>query len=266
VAIAVVGSRSCSHYGREQARRFGVSLAQTGFTVVSGLARGVDIAALQGAMDAGGRTIAVLGNGLASVYPPEHAEAAERIAQNGAVISEIPIDTAAAGENFPSRNRIIAGLSLGVLVVEAAKRSGALITARLANEYNREVFAVPGRVDLKTAMGTNHLIREGQAKLVMGLEDILDELGELGTSISQRLAGQAPKEADETSANVRGRDGWAAEEGLVWDQLSAEFVDIDELIRATGLCAPQVMTALTRLQIRALICTEGGRRFARRAP
>lgn len=180
ISLAVVGSRRCTLYGSEQARRFGELLATAGFTVVSGLARGIDSFAQHGAVEAGGRSIGVLGCGLDTVYPPENKALADKLLESGALLSELPIRSAVQRENFPPRNRIIAGLTLGTLVVEAAKRSGALITARLANEYNREVFAVPGRVNDAMSQGANDLIRRGAAKLVSCLEDILDELGDVG--------------------------------------------------------------------------------------
>ncbi|MEP0847887.1 MAG: DNA-protecting protein DprA [Phycisphaerae bacterium] len=183
VAIAVVGSRRCTIYGSEQARRFGELLAGAGFTVVSGLARGIDAFAQHGAVDAGGRSIAVMGCGLTEVYPPENAALAEKLLDCGAWISELPLKASVRAQNFPSRNRIIAGITLGTLVVEAAARSGALITAKLASEYNREVFAVPGRIQDPMSIGTNDMIRRGHAKLTTCLEDILDELGDIGTAM-----------------------------------------------------------------------------------
>ncbi|MCK4342984.1 MAG: DNA-processing protein DprA, partial [Phycisphaerae bacterium] len=181
VAIAVVGSRRCTIYGSEQARRFGELLAGAGFTVVSGLARGIDAFAQHGAVDAGGRSIAVMGCGLTDVYPPENRALAEKVLESGFWLSELPMQAAVRSENFPGRNRIIAGMTLGTVIVEAAQRSGALITARLASEYNREVFAIPGRIQDPMSQGTNALIRDGSAKLTTCLEDILDELGEVGT-------------------------------------------------------------------------------------
>ena len=180
VALAVVGTRRCSIYGSEQARRFGELLAGAGFTVVSGLARGIDAMAHHGAIEAGGRSLAVMGMGLNEIYPPENKALAEKLLEAGAWISELPIDSEVRRENFPGRNRIIAGMSLGTLVVEAPDKSGALITARLASEYNREVFAVPGRAQDPNCVGSNNLIRRGYAKLSMCLEDILEELGDVG--------------------------------------------------------------------------------------
>jgi DNA processing protein len=198
VAIAVVGTRRCTIYGGEQARRFGELLAGAGFTVVSGLARGIDALAHHGAIEAGGRSIAVMGKGLPEVYPPENQALAEKLLENGAWISELPMRAEVRRENFPSRNRIIAGMTLGTLVIEAPLRSGALITARLASEYNREVFAVPGRAQDPSSFGTNDLIRRGYAKLTMCLEDILDELGEVGEKM--RPASTTPTDTAEDAA------------------------------------------------------------------
>ena len=177
LAIAVVGSRRPSRYGRSMAERFGAELAEQGFTVVSGLARGVDGLAHRGALRAGGRTIAVLGCGVNRVYPPEHRGLCEDICAQGAVLSEFGFDTRPQRWNFPRRNRIISGLTLGVVVVEATERSGSLLTARHAAEQGREVFAVPGRIDVESSRGAHRLI-QGGAKLVTGAGDILDELPE----------------------------------------------------------------------------------------
>lgn len=185
IAIAVVGTRRCSIYGSEQARRFGELLAGAGVTVISGLARGIDAFAHHGAVDAGGRSIAVMGNGLNEIYPPENAALAEKLIEHGALLSELPMATVVRRTNFLPRNRIIAGMSLGTIVVEAPARSGALATARLAMEYNREVFAVPGRLQEATAIGTNKLIQDG-AKLITSLEDILVEFPD----VAARLVGQ----------------------------------------------------------------------------
>ena len=174
LAVAVVGSRKPSPYGQLAAQRLSTELAQYGFTVVSGLARGVDSLAHQGALQAGGRTIAVLGSGINVVYPPEHRRLYEAIRDQGAVVSEFPFDTKPDRWNFPRRNRIISGLTLGTLVVEASDQSGSLHTARHALEQGREVFAVPGRIDVPSSRGTNNLIKRG-AKLVEGIDDILEE-------------------------------------------------------------------------------------------
>jgi len=175
LSIAIVGSRQASFYGLQCSQKFSFQLSELGFTIVSGLARGIDTWAHKGALKAGGRTIAVLGSGFSFIYPKENQELVEEISSQGAVISEFSCNTQPFAFNFPRRNRIISGLSLGVLVVEAGRRSGALITANLALEQNRQVFCIPGRVDLSTSWGTNTLIKEG-AKLVLDIPDILEEL------------------------------------------------------------------------------------------
>ena len=174
-AVAIVGSRHASRYGVEIAERLAYDLALRGLTVISGLARGIDGAAHRGALKAQGRTLAVLGNGLSRIYPPEHEPLAKQIVEQGAVISEYPMQMAPLAQNFPRRNRLISGLSLGVVIVEAAQRSGALITADMALEQGREVFAVPGPITRRTSQGTHHLLKQG-ARLVTSAEDILEEL------------------------------------------------------------------------------------------
>lgn len=173
-ALAIVGSRYASFYGMTCAQNFAAGLAQEGFTIVSGMARGIDTCAHKGALKSGGRTIAVIGSGFNQLYPEENKGLAEQISKSGAVISEFPLDTLPFKQNFPRRNRVISGLSLGVLVVEAAQRSGALITADFALEQGREVFALPGKIDADNSLGTNGLIKQG-AKLVSCIEDILEE-------------------------------------------------------------------------------------------
>lgn len=263
VAVAVVGTRRCSHYGREQAFRFGELLGGAGITVVSGLARGIDGHAHRGAINAGGRTIAVLGNGLGTVYPSEHESLAKEIEQCGAVVSECAIDVRPDAGNFPRRNRIIAGLTLGVLVIEAGKRSGALITARLAGEYNREVFALPGRVDRpEYSQGVHRLIRDGGAKLVTDLEDILDELGEVGrimaksTTDDNSPARTASTDQPSGPAKPEGRDA------VIMDAMIQGAEDVDSLAEATGLATSEILTALTRLQLKGLVRQLPGARFA----
>ncbi|MGH7145404.1 MAG: DNA-processing protein DprA, partial [Planctomycetota bacterium] len=173
--LSIVGTRRCSHYGREQARKFALALGQQGLTVVSGMARGIDTAAHQGGLDGGGRTLAVLGSGLLQIYPPENEELAAAIAAHGAVVSEFPLGMPAAADHFPRRNRIIAWLTRASLIVEGDERSGAMITARFANEEGRTVLALPGRTDTPLARGPHALIRDG-ATLVRDVEDILEVL------------------------------------------------------------------------------------------
>jgi DNA processing protein len=271
VALAIVGSRRCTIYGSEQARRFGELLAGAGFTVVSGLARGIDAFAHHGAVECGGRSIAVMGRGLTEVYPPENASLAEKLLERGAWLSELPMKAAVRAENFPGRNRIIAGLTLGTLVVEAAQRSGALITARLASEYNREVFALPGRVQDPMSQGTNALIRDGSAKLVMCLEDILDELGEVGRTLKAGTA-SAPSQPGPVGNRppVGQTDQRAVPQRLttaerrVYDVIGYHEILQDEVIRAAELPPGEVLAALTSLELKGLIRRMPGNLVVRR--
>jgi DNA processing protein len=268
VAVAVVGSRRCTIYGSEQARRFGELLAGAGFTVVSGLARGIDAFAHHGAVEAGGRSVAVMGRGLTEIYPPENQALAEKLLEHGAWISELPMRADVHAGSFPVRNRIIAGLSLGTLVVEAAQRSGALITARLANEYNREVFAIPGRVQDPLSSGTNALIRDGAAKLTTCLEDILDELGEVGRAIDagrRDTAAQRPAgAADEAPAPPVTAGPLTAAEQRVYAVTTNEPMLADAILRAAELPPGEVLSALTTLELKGLIRRLPGNLVARR--
>lgn len=274
LAVAIVGSRRTSHYGLEQAERFGGLLATAGFTVVSGMARGADGAAHRGALRAGGRTVAVLGSGLGNLYPPEHAELALQIQENGALLSELPIDTPPDPGNFPPRNRIIVGMALGVLIVEAGKQSGALISARLACEYNREVFALPGMVHNPYAFGTNALIRDGEAKLVTCLEDLLDELGEAGRLLRPTTTGDT--EGKQETQVTRGSEDVLSSppapplrldenERLVLDAISCEGTPLDLIAENCTLSAPIVAANLTKLLIKGAIAQRPGNVFCRRA-
>lgn len=265
VAVAIVGTRRCSHYGREQAIRFGEMLGGAGFTVVSGLARGIDSCAHRGALQGGGRTIAVLGNGLASIYPPEHEALATQIAAAGAVVSEVPVDAQPTPESFPRRNRVIAGLSLGVIVIEAGKRSGALITARLASDYNREVFALPGRVDRPDlTAGVHRLIREGQAKLVTRLEDVLDELGPVGDVMGCVSCPSAPEAQAEAIQPALPK--LAADERSILDAVADGAEDADTIVARTGLPPSRVMSTLTALELKGCVRQLPGHRFVTRSP
>jgi len=280
IAITVVGSRRCTIYGSEQARRFGELLAGAGFTVVSGLARGVDAFAHHGAVAAGGRTVAVLGCGLTAIYPPENRALAEKILENGALISELPLRASVKRENFPSRNRIMAGMTLGTLVIEAARRSGALITARLANDYNREVFAVPGRLLEPMSEGTNALIRDGIAKLVTDLDDILDELGEVGYQMKlkrqefEREAGRSRRatassepargQPDDTQDADRGGLNLSALERRVYEVIGYDERLQDVIIQAAELPAGEVLGAITSLELKGLVRRLPGNLVVRR--
>lgn len=256
-AIAVVGTRRSSRYGLEQAERFGAALARAGFTVVSGLARGIDSAAHQGALKAGGRTIAVLGCGLSRVFPPENADLCRAVAQKGAVLSEFPMLAEPLAENFPRRNRIISGLSLGVLVIEGPLRSGAMITARMAMEQGREVFALPGRVDNAASRGTNQLIKDG-ACLVTSLEDILDELGDIGEKMRA-----GTEQADKPPSALPLPGNLCEAEKAILSAVIDEPMTVDEVCAATELSVGEVSAALTMLQLKGLIRRIAGARFLR---
>ena len=257
LAVAVVGSRKPSPYGQLAAQRLSTELAHYGFTVVSGLARGVDSLAHHGALQAGGRTIAVLGSGINVVYPPEHRRLYEAIRNQGAVVSEFPFDTKPDRWNFPRRNRIISGLALGTLVVEASDQSGSLHTARHALEQGREVFAVPGRIDAPSSRGTNNLIKRG-AKLVEGIDDILDEFpAALRLAMRQRDTAPGPTDAppmpmDLTPAEVR-----------VLGLVPSEETHIEAIIYASQLPAQAVASILLTLELRGLVRQFPGTFFAR---
>jgi DNA processing protein len=269
LAVAIVGSRRCSLYGREQAYRFGHQLGSRGVTVVSGLARGVDGESHKGALASGGRTVAVLGNGLAHIYPPEHRDLADAVAARGAIISELPMETSPAKENFLPRNRLIAGLSLGVLVVEAAYRSGALSTSARAAEYNREVFAIPGRLDSDFSTGTNALIRDQHAKLVTNADDILDELGEAGEALKAASeSGASPTESRSSNAKGSGEMKSAKlvlsdDERKVFEALHREEQSIEMLAAETGHSAAKIASTLITLQLKGLARQLPGNLFVR---
>jgi DNA processing protein len=253
LAVAIVGSRHATFYGKTQAERLAASLARAGLTVISGLARGIDACAHRAAMQAGGRTIAVLGNGLDSVYPPEHADLAEEVSRHGAVVSEIPLESPPMKGNFPQRNRIISGLSLGVIVVEAAESSGALVTARHAGEQGREVFAVPGPVDSRMSRGCHQLIRDG-AKLVESAEDVLEELGPL-VAPAPVAEGQSVHRPAELLLNEQ--------ESLVLNAVGTSPGSVDAVISACGLPTPQVLATLSVLEMRRLVRRMTGNQIVR---
>ena len=254
LAIAVVGSRHCTPYGLRIAERLSSALARTGFTVVSGLARGIDAAAHRGAIKAGGRTIGVLANGLASVYPPEHEELARAVAEAGALVSEMPMRQGPLAGLFTQRNRIISGLSLGVLVVEATPRSGSLSTASHAMEQNREVFAVPGPADSLASRGCHRLIRDG-ARLVETVDDILEELGPL----VQEVRTDPEEPPVRHPAELALSDSERSLLGRLDDQPTA----VDDLIARTGMTAGQVMATLSVLELKRLVRRLPGHRFVR---
>lgn len=260
-ALAIVGSRKCSGYGREQADRFAALAAGAGLTVVSGGAYGIDAAAHRAAVRVKGRTIAVLGSGLAKPYPADHAELFDLIAaegaERGAVVSELPMASPPARENFPARNRLISGLSLGVLVVEASEQSGALITARLAAEdHGREVMALPGRVDSPASAGCHRLLRSGTAALVTNIAEVLESLGETGELLKAGLEAEAGGGA-EPAPSLFAQNLTGTQQKL-FDAL-AEPGSIDELSGRTRLGVAVLQADLTLLQIRGLITREDGK-------
>jgi DNA processing protein len=240
LSVAIVGARHATPYGLKVAEQLGASLARAGYTVVSGLARGIDAAAHRGAIKAGGRTIAVLGSGVLNVYPPEHADLAREVIDSGALISELPPLTDPNVGTFPQRNRVVSGLSLGVVVVQAADRSGALITARLATEQGREVFAVPGPIDCRMSRGCHTLIRDG-AKLVASVDDILEEFGPLFETATT-ADGRAVKSAAELHLGDIERQVLDACDALAGG--AAKPVSIDDLVDSSGLAASQVLATV----------------------
>ena len=254
LAIAIVGTRRCSTYGAEQASRFGHVLASAGFTIVSGMARGIDTAAHRGALAAGGRTIAVHGCGLANIFPPENKKLLSLIAKSGACLSELPVEYEALPENFPPRNRIISGLSMGVIVIEAPARSGALLTAKAALAENREVMVVPGKIDSPLSVGSHRLVKEG-AKLVDCVEDVMEALGYIGGD----LKGHASRAGEKATQDVEAplfdvsRLNLSDAERAIYDFLGTEPIHVDEIIVATGLGAGKVNSALISLRLKGLI-------------
>ncbi|MBI3455863.1 MAG: DNA-protecting protein DprA [Candidatus Rokubacteria bacterium] len=251
LAVAIVGSRRPTPYGLKTAERLAGDLAARGVTVVSGLARGVDTAAHRGAIGAGGRTLAVLGSGVDVVYPPENRPLARDVSQTGALVSQFPMGTAPLPQHFPIRNRVLAGLALGAVVVEAAERSGALITARLAGELGREVYAVPGNVSSPVSEGTNRLIQDG-AKLVRDWQDVVAEWPPVWQRALRPVTPGAPTAPG---------DAPSAAEGRLLPLLGDEPVAIDSVIEQSGLPASEVAASLMALELRGLVRQLPGQRY-----
>ena len=249
-AVAIVGTRRASPYGRQAAEHFSIDLARQGITVVSGLARGVDGVAHRSALTTGGRTIAVLACGLDIVYPPEHTKLAVEISQRGALISEYPLGTQPRADYFPRRNRILSGISLGVLIVEGDEDSGSLITARSALDQNREVFAVPGSIYSPTHRGANKLIQKGEAKLVTRTEDILEELNLTMTTATEQLELREVAPDDPTEAHLL-------------KVLTNQPLYIDDVQRASGLPIASVSSALALLELKGLVRQVGPMSFVK---
>ena len=248
-AVAIVGSRSASDYGRRIARDLARGLVSFGLTVVSGMARGIDGMAHESALQAGGRTLAVLGSGVDRAYPPEHETLYRRISESGAVISELPMGARPIAFNFPARNRLISGLSLGVVVVEATEKSGSLITAGLAAEQGREVFAVPGEAGASRSRGSHRLIRQG-AKLVESVDDIIEEIA---PQLSRRNGDDGPASARSLPEN----SGPAARQ--IFALLQETSLQVDQVIEQSGLPASQVLQVLLDLELQGFVCQTPGK-------
>ncbi|MSR57977.1 MAG: DNA-protecting protein DprA [Planctomycetaceae bacterium] len=253
LSIAIVGSRRCTIYGRQQAEKLAGALTRAGMTVVSGLARGIDAAAHEGALAAGGRTIAVLGTGLDRIYPPEHVDLARRVARQGALVAETSLDQAPLPGLFPQRNRIISGLSLGVIVIEATRNSGALHTVRHAVEQGREVFAVPGRIDSLASEGCHDIIRDG-ATLIRHADDVLQALGSLVAPVKS-ADGQTVRSARELSLDPQERE--------ILQLVTTDPVHVDEILRGAAIETSRVLATLTVLEMRRLVRRLPGGQYCR---
>lgn len=249
-SLAMVGSRRCSHYGKATADRLAFQLAKVGYTVVSGLARGIDTYSHEGALKGGGRTIAFLGGALDCLYPPENADLAERIVKQGAIISEFPLGREPDKTTFPYRNRLVSGFSQGVIVVESPTKSGSLITADAAMEQGRSVFAVPGRIDTPYAQGCHRLIKNG-AKLVEGVDDILEEFDML----------MSKQEKDDIRQETKRPDvPLNAEEELIVRALAKGDLDVDRLARKSGVAIGKLSGLLFALEMKRVVRMLPGRR------
>lgn len=252
-SLSIVGSRRATHYGQLVTERISRDLVACGFLIVSGLARGIDTIAHRSALASAGETIAVLGCGLDIAYPPENKNLMEQIANQGAVLSEFPFGTEPHKMNFPIRNRIISGISAGVLIIEAGEKSGALITANCALEQGREVLAIPGNIYSPTSRGTNQLIKQG-ARLVEGVEDILEELG---ISAGEHSSGTAGSQSPPSNIKL------TREEGKIYALLSYDPVPIDVIIQKSGLCPQDIHTILLTLEMKGIIKQLPGKLFIR---
>ena len=261
VAIGIVGSRSATLYGKQQAERFGRELARAGVTVISGLARGIDAAAHKGALEAGGRTLAVIAPGLTKLYPPEHVELAREIVANGAVLTESPLDRDPSRGLFPQRNRIISGMSCGVFIIEAARNSGALHTARHAMEQNRDVFALPGRVTDPTAIGCLDLIRDG-ATVVRDVDDILNALGPLEHPVNvEKSASSRPEDRGNSQGSEPSSQSihspreltLSDQERAVLNSVPTDPIPADQILASCGLSASQALSTLTVLEMKRFV-------------
>ena len=254
-AVAVVGTRRATRYGIDCAERLSYELAQAGFVVISGLARGIDTAAHKGALKAGGRTVAVIGSGLNCIYPAENRQLAKEISEQGAVISEFALDRKPDKSSFPIRNRVVSGMSMGTIVIEAGVKSGAMITATQAMEQGRSVFAVPGRIDSHGSRGPHRLIRDG-ARLIESIDDVIDELQFLlPTSVGRG----GRRDSGKTGDTGQSLASLTADESRLVDLLDAGELDVDSIIRNTGLEPAKVSSMLIGLEMKRVIRMLPGR-------
>ena len=261
LAVAIVGSRRATPYGLEVAETLAADLAARGVTIVSGLARGIDAAAHRGALRVGGRTLAVLGSGIDVIYPPENRRLAAEIAERGALLSQFAPGTPPLPQNFPTRNQVIAALSLAVVVVEAAEKSGSLITARLAAELGREVLAVPGRITAPESRGANRLIQDG-AHVAMGWEDVVGVLPERWKARVTATAGIG-RAGDAAAAGRGALEGEPSGYRSILELLGEDPIDIDHVIERSGLGAGRVSAALLELELEGRVRQIEGKRFVR---
>ena len=265
--VAIVGSRRCSTYGQNAALMLSRELAQRGVTIISGMARGIDAAAHRGALEAGGQTVGVMGTGLDQIYPRDHKKLADEILkQNGALVTQFPLGTPPVSENFPYRNRVISGLSLGVVVVEAAENSGSLITARLAMEQNREVFAVPGNITSRNSFGTNYLIKGAGAKLVQQWQDVASELPpEIAAQLLPPPSKRAKNKGELVDQLQLTPSDLSEHERRIFKLLSTDTPQqIDALAENTRLSITHLTSALLTLEMRELIRALPGKCFVRK--
>ncbi len=265
--VAVVGSRRCSTYGQNAALMLSRELAQRGVTIISGLARGIDASAHRGALEAGGKTVAVMGTGLDQFYPRDHSKLAlEILERGGGLVTQFPLGTPPVSENFPYRNRVISGLSLGVVVVEAAENSGSLITARLAMEQNREVFAVPGNITSRNSFGTNYLIKGAGAKLVQQWQDVASELpAEIAAQLLPPPSKKKKKKGELVDQLAFTPTDLNEHERAIFKLLTTDTpLQIDSLANTTRLSITQLTTALLTLEMRELIRALPGKCFVRK--
>ncbi|KUG21604.1 rossmann fold nucleotide-binding protein smf [hydrocarbon metagenome] len=258
INIAIVGSRMASSYGKYTTERISRELALKGLTIVSGMARGIDSTAHRGAIAAHGRTIAILGSGLDIIYPPENKKLFDDIIQNGAVISEFPLGTPPRSANFPTRNRIISGMCCGVVIVEAGEKSGSLITAKLALEQGREVFAVPGSIDSAGSRGTNKLIKQG-AILIESVDDILEEII---PQIEITIPLKSPHVSCSEKVNQECHEILTGFDQKIFDSISKGRIHIDDIISTTGLPSAGILSVLTNMELRGIVEQHPGKFFS----